>query len=322
MQREQDLADLLVADRRLHPAAGGRRRSEIAPYGFGIESELRGDAFLWQALAAEPKDLFDFDHRDLAIHPRLLIPGHSPGPETCLSRGQAKGGKGFEKPAPEGGKGFEKPRSRGGKGFEKVVRKGSLRFENRHSSQILCRADEAAHRRERHDRLPLWRGWLAGEESQRVDQHLHFRGVGGPTLTEWTNPTGSSTFARDYIYIAGRLIAGVARSMDARDPTPAGFAFTDQSGVSGATAYESNVVPITGLTGPAATSIAGGSYRICGNSTCGAGPSFSTAPSTLTDGQYVQVRMASSAVSNATVNAVMTVGTAGAVNDIETPRIQ
>src|ERR687892_985035 len=53
-----------------------------------------------------------------------------------ISRGQAKGGKGFEKLAPEGGKGFEKPHSRGGKGFEKVVRKGSLRFENRHTASL------------------------------------------------------------------------------------------------------------------------------------------------------------------------------------------
>ena len=52
-----------------------------------------------------------------------------------LSRGQAKGGKGFEKLAPEGGNGFEKPHPRGGKGFEKVVRKGSLRFENRHMTK-------------------------------------------------------------------------------------------------------------------------------------------------------------------------------------------
>jgi len=63
-----------------------------------------------------------------------------------LSRGQAKGGKGFEKLAPHGGNGFEKPHSRGGKGFEKVVRKGSLRFENRHGVALraLEQLEEAA----------------------------------------------------------------------------------------------------------------------------------------------------------------------------------
>src|SRR4051794_34987303 len=61
-----------------------------------------------------------------------------------LSRGQAKGGKGFENLAPDGGKGFEKPRSRGGKGFEKVVRKGSLGFENRQTEIRQCGSLRAA----------------------------------------------------------------------------------------------------------------------------------------------------------------------------------
>jgi hypothetical protein len=77
-------------------------------------------------------------------------------------------------------------------------------------------------------------GWRVKKASGSTST-FNFRGAGGPTLTERTNPTGSSTFARDYIYIAGRLIAGVTRAMDARDPTPAGFAVTHQSGVSGAT---------------------------------------------------------------------------------------
>jgi hypothetical protein len=45
-----------------------------------------GDALLRRALASKPKDFPDFNHRDLAIHPRLLAPGHSPEPETSIAR--------------------------------------------------------------------------------------------------------------------------------------------------------------------------------------------------------------------------------------------
>ena len=40
MQREQDLADLLVADRRRHADPGGRGGREIPADGFGLEPEL------------------------------------------------------------------------------------------------------------------------------------------------------------------------------------------------------------------------------------------------------------------------------------------
>jgi hypothetical protein len=91
VQREQDLPHLLVADRRPHADTGGGCRREIPPYGLRIQSELGGDAFLRKALAAEPQDLFDFDHRDLAIHPRLLVPGPSPELETDIARSGERG---------------------------------------------------------------------------------------------------------------------------------------------------------------------------------------------------------------------------------------
>ena len=91
MQREQHLADLLVADRRRHADAGGRGGLEIPPDGLRIEPELGGDPLLRQALAAKPQDFSDFDHRDLAIHPRLLAPGRGPEPETSIARSGERG---------------------------------------------------------------------------------------------------------------------------------------------------------------------------------------------------------------------------------------
>lgn len=43
MQREQDLADLLVTDRRRHADTGSHRGLEIPADGFRIEPELGGD---------------------------------------------------------------------------------------------------------------------------------------------------------------------------------------------------------------------------------------------------------------------------------------
>jgi hypothetical protein len=91
MQREQDLTDLLIADRRRHTDAGGRGGREIPADGFRIEPKLGGDPLLRQALASEPKDFPDFDHGDLAIHPRLLVPGRGPGPETSIARSGERG---------------------------------------------------------------------------------------------------------------------------------------------------------------------------------------------------------------------------------------
>jgi hypothetical protein len=58
------------------------RRGEIATHRFRIEPELSGDSLLRQAFAPQPQDLSDFDHRDLAIHPRLLAPGAAREPES------------------------------------------------------------------------------------------------------------------------------------------------------------------------------------------------------------------------------------------------
>src|SRR4029077_20386338 len=100
--------DILVLNGGSDANAGRRRSREIPADGFRIEPQLGGNPLLRQTLTAEPKDFPDFDHRTLAIDPCLLAPGAARD-RRPLSRGQAKGGKGFEKLAPEGGNGFEKP---------------------------------------------------------------------------------------------------------------------------------------------------------------------------------------------------------------------
>jgi len=73
--------------------AGGRGRLQITADGFRIEPELGGDSLLRQARASQPQDLSDFDHRDLAIHPRLLAPKRGSEPETSIARPGERGGK-------------------------------------------------------------------------------------------------------------------------------------------------------------------------------------------------------------------------------------
>ena len=91
MQREQHLTDGFVADRGGHGDAGSRGRLQIATNSLRIEPELGGDALLRQALAAEPKVFPDFNHGDLAIHPRLLAPKRGSEPETSIARSGERG---------------------------------------------------------------------------------------------------------------------------------------------------------------------------------------------------------------------------------------
>jgi hypothetical protein len=104
MQPEQDQADLPVGDRRPHADALGRGGREIPADGFRIEPELGGDPLLRQALASEPKDFPDFDHRDLAIHPRLLVPGQRPRTGDLYRAVRRKGGKVLKNSPRKGGK--------------------------------------------------------------------------------------------------------------------------------------------------------------------------------------------------------------------------
>ena len=118
VQREQNVAQLLVGRRRaIRPQAGRTRDLEIPSNRLRVQPQLRRYALGRHALAPQSEHLSDFNHRDLAVH-------HASRPARPLGREVYRAIRG-------GGKGFEKPQAEGGKGFEKVVRKGSLGFENR-----------------------------------------------------------------------------------------------------------------------------------------------------------------------------------------------
>src|SRR5580704_13959339 len=73
LQPQQYVAHLLVAER-FHLSSQPARfcRSQIATHRLRIQAQLRGNPFLRRLLLPEPKHFPEFDHRDLAIHPRLL----------------------------------------------------------------------------------------------------------------------------------------------------------------------------------------------------------------------------------------------------------
>ncbi|HXH05490.1 MAG TPA: hypothetical protein VNI83_02755 [Vicinamibacterales bacterium] len=122
--------------------------------------------------------------------------------------------------------------------------------------------------------------------------------------------TSSSSFATTVsaTVTAGSLSDTWSVTTASQDVTPDPFSFVDRDGVPVSTVVDSNVVRITGITGQVATSITGGAYRICGDSACSTAPAFATAPSAVTAGQYLQLRVTSSGAHATTVAATMTVG--------------
>ena len=56
-----------------------------------IEPEVGSDPLLRQAFASQLKDFPDFNHGDLAIHPRLLAPERGPESETSIARSGERG---------------------------------------------------------------------------------------------------------------------------------------------------------------------------------------------------------------------------------------
>jgi hypothetical protein len=69
MERQQDLAHLLVTDRiPVRSQAGRRRRFQIPAHRLRIQPDLGGHPLLWEALSPESEYFLQFDHRDLAKH--------------------------------------------------------------------------------------------------------------------------------------------------------------------------------------------------------------------------------------------------------------
>ena len=86
------------------------------------------------------------------------------------------------------------------------------------------------------------------------------------------------------------------------DAVPNAFGFTDQVNVTPGAVIVSNAVTISGITGPAPISVAGGSYSI------GCGASFTALPGTIANGNTVCVSHTAPMALSATTNTLLTIG--------------
>lgn len=96
------------------------------------------------------------------------------------------------------------------------------------------------------------------------------------------------------------------------DASPAAFAFTDQPSVAASTLITSDIAQLTGFDCTVTTSISGNgspAYRICADSGCSTVvQDWTSGTNSATSGQYVQVRLTSSATDNQTYTATLTAG--------------
>ncbi len=94
----------------------------------------------------------------------------------------------------------------------------------------------------------------------------------------------------------------VTTTAAAINSVPDPFVFTPISNVATNQSFKSNTITISGINAPSPISIIGGSYSI-GNS-----GQFTTAPSTVTNGQMVTVQLQSSSANLATTSATLSIG--------------
>ena len=87
----------------------------------------------------------------------------------------------------------------------------------------------------------------------------------------------------------------------AGDNTPAAFSFTDVTGATISTLYESNTITVSGMTAAAVISVTGGEYSINGGT-------YTSAAGTVSNGDTVKVRTTSSGSNLTAVNVVLTIG--------------
>jgi hypothetical protein len=96
------------------------------------------------------------------------------------------------------------------------------------------------------------------------------------------------------------------------DITPDSFSFTAQTNVAISTVTSSNIVQITGIDAPTPASVSGlgSQFRICSDATCAIEvQTWGKANQSVSNNQYVQTRITSSATSLTLVTASLTVGT-------------
>ncbi len=97
------------------------------------------------------------------------------------------------------------------------------------------------------------------------------------------------------------------------DNIPDAFVFTDQTGVAWSTLISSNILQIIGINGSIPVSISGGGspqFRTCSTSNCSAEiVTWGSIAQTITNNQFLQLRLTSSASAVTALSATVTVGT-------------
>ncbi|HET8698103.1 MAG TPA: hypothetical protein VFO94_11480 [Gammaproteobacteria bacterium] len=95
------------------------------------------------------------------------------------------------------------------------------------------------------------------------------------------------------------------------DTTPQPFSFPAQTGVAVGTAVDSAVIVVGGIDAPATIAVSGGQYSINGQP-------FTSSSGTVSNGQQVRLRVATSASYEATVEATLTIGGVSAAFSVTT----
>ena len=96
----------------------------------------------------------------------------------------------------------------------------------------------------------------------------------------------------------------------AGDSTPDTFNFSDSTDAALTTPVESDIVQVTGMDNGTAISIDGSyEYRVCANGTCSGAPAYTNSGGTIDAGEYVQLKLTSSASNSTATVATLTVGT-------------
>ena len=124
-------------------------------------------------------------------------------------------------------------------------------------------------------------------------------------------PTGTVTVDGDHS--DGAAFAQVSINSAAADTTPNTFNFTDQPSVPLSNQRESDIVVVTGMDNGTTITIDGASaydYRICTNDDCTTvAHAYSSSAGSIDAGEYLQLRLTSSASQNTATVATVTVGT-------------
>lgn len=125
--------------------------------------------------------------------------------------------------------------------------------------------------------------------------------LGSSTATRWSSTSPACN--------TKRYVACLLSPQDTQVPDP--YAFNDVTAATASTVYTSNIVALTGFTGSPRVSIysaAGGSFRICADATCSANPAWGSTTTTISAGQFLQLRVTSGAQTGSIASVTAYVG--------------